>query len=88
MAALAHRTEAPNSGIPSFRGPQALGVEGRFVLEEEQKAYRHLSESVSSLLTADGDLSYRSLPFQMTSTQRVRYRLVGRLLPLPFPDAE
>lgn len=88
MAALAHRTEGPTVFVRFLQGPQPLGDVGRFVLEAEQKAYRHLSEPASSLLTAVGDLAYRPLPFRTAFTRQVRYHLGGRLQPLPYPDED
>jgi hypothetical protein len=71
-----------------LRGPLAQGDEGRAMFTVEQDAYRHLSEPASSRLMMNDDLAYRSLPFQTAFTRRVHYRLVERLLPLPYPDVE
>lgn len=71
-----------------LRAPLAQGDEGKAMFTVERNAYRHLSEPASSQLRAIDDLTYRSLPFRPAFTRRVRYRLVERLLPLPYPDAE
>lgn len=71
-----------------LREPLAQGTEGKAMFTVEQNAYRHLSEPASSQLMAKDDLAYRSLPFRPTFTKRVRYRLAGRLSPLPYPDVE
>lgn len=70
------------------REPLAQGAEGKAMFTVEQNAYRHLSEPASSQLMAKDELAYRSLPLLPAFTRRVRYRLVGRLSPLPYPDAE
>jgi hypothetical protein len=71
-----------------LRAPLAQGAEGKAMFAVEQTAYRHLSEPATSQLLANDDLAYRSLPLRPAFTKRVRYRLVGRLLPLPYPDRE
>ncbi len=71
-----------------LREPLAQGAEGKAMFTIEQAAYRHLSEPATSQLLKNDDLAYRSLPFRPAFTRRVRYRMVGRLLPLPYPDGE
>lgn len=71
-----------------LREPLAQSDEGKAMFTVEQAAYRHLSEPATSQLLTSDDLGYRPVPFRPAFTRRVRYRLGGRLLPLPYPDGE
>jgi len=70
--------------------PAAQGAEGRLVEKNISDALRHLNERTECLLAngepeADGDFTYRHVPFEHVGAVWVKYETPRTLPPRRFP---